>query len=136
MSQIFLVMQSLKRLPTYLFSVQFETFTQASSFKIHSLLSQLSDSVDSLISFQFEKELEPVINNISYFDALLRNYSRFDMTKLVLADNVSAETTTAVMEMLQTLNNRMELQAFDPVRNQIRNARKNFRDWWVLEFVL
>ena len=92
---------------------------------------QLSDSEDSLISFNFEKELEPVVNNITWFDALLRNYSRFDTTKLTLAENISAETTTAVSEMLQTLNNRIELLAFDPVRNQIRNARKNFRDWCV-----
>ena len=85
--------------------------------------------MNSIVTFDFDKELENVQRNISWVDSLLRNYSRFDTSKLALAENISAETTTAISEMLLTLNSRMELRAFDPMRNQIRNARNNFREW-------
>ena len=97
----------------------------------HSIRAQVADSVNSIITFDFDKELENIQRNITWVDSLLRNYSLFDTSKLALAENISAETTTAISEMLLTLNSRMELRAFDPMRNQIRNARNNFREWWV-----
>lgn len=91
---------------------------------------QISNTVSELTSFEFDLELEPVLSNITWFRTLLRNYSRFETTKLELAENVSATTTTAVAEMLTTMTTRMELLAFEPMRNRIRNAKSHLRDWY------
>ena len=90
---------------------------------------QTSNNVNDIMAFDFEKELETIIGNITWFATILQNYSYNISPKLEVANKISASLMTTLSEKLESIENRLELLAFEPMRNEIRTVKKKLRNW-------
>ena len=104
-------------------------------FFLFSSIEQITKELSNLVTFNFEKELQLVSNNITWFWDLARNYSRFETTKLDLADSLSINKTTAVEDMLEILSSRLDQMAFGPMREQMKLAEDKLRQWYGVEII-
>ncbi len=82
-----------------------------------------------IISFEFDIELDPISGNITWFEDVLTNYSHNVSPKLQLANQISASMTSSISELLESLKSKMDLLAFEPMRNRIRTTKLDIRNW-------
>ena len=85
---------------------------------------------------QFDEALDLVWNdietkksNISYFENLMKKYSRNDTTMLDMASSITAANHSHLEEALSTILTQMDIQALEPLRNMIRNSKVNIKEW-------